>query len=61
MEFAVPDPNLAAATTPDVRLPAFRFPLNAVALKVPVEGTKVSFEEETFGGIFPEVAVTQVG
>ena len=61
LELAVPVPNLAAFTVPDVRLVAFRFPLKDKAVNMPVDGTKDNLEEETFCGIFPEAAVTQVG
>jgi len=59
---AVPDdPSLAIGTVPELRLLAFRFPLNDVAVSVPEDGIKVNFVEETFCGIYPDAVVTQVG
>jgi hypothetical protein len=63
VELAVPPavPSLAIGTLPEAKLEALRLPLKAVAVKVPVDGTNERLDDETFRGIFPELAVTQVG
>ena len=52
---------LAAGIVPAVRLEAFRLPLKDVAVNTPVDGIKDNFVEVILVGIFPAVAVTQVG
>ena len=37
------------------------FPAKPVAVNTPVEGTKLIFVEDTFSGLLPVLAVTQVG
>ena len=46
----------AAGVTPPIIVPSI-----AVAVKVPVEGTKLNFVDDVFIGKLPDVEVTQVG